>query len=55
MKKILAVLMKALERRATVRELAQLDERTLRDIGLDRGADRAQMDAVRRRKTFGLY
>ena len=48
-------LMRALEQRATERALAQLDERTLRDIGLDAAAERARIDALRNRVLFGLY
>lgn len=55
MKKILSALMVVLERRAMERALAELDERTLRDIGLDARAERARIDALRTRLTFGLY
>jgi hypothetical protein len=54
-KKILSVLMEVLERRAMERALAELDARTLKDIGLDAGAERARNEAVRMRVTFGLY
>ena len=55
MKKILSALMEVLERRAMERALAELDERTLKDIGLDTRAERTRIDALRNRLTFGLY
>lgn len=55
MKKILSALMEVFERRAAGRVLSELDERTLRDIGLDAGAERERMLALRNRLTFGWY
>jgi hypothetical protein len=55
MKKILSALMQVLERRAAERVLAELDARTLRDIGMDTLDQRARIDALRNRITFGLY
>ena len=55
MKKILSALIEVFERRATERVLSELDERTLRDIGLDAGAERERMRVLRNRLTFGLY
>ena len=54
-KKILSALMEVFERRAAERVLSELDERTLRDIGLDAGSERERMRALRNRLTFGLY
>jgi len=42
MKKIWDALIRALNQRAAERQLAELDEHTLRDIGLEREADRAR-------------
>ena len=55
MKKILSALIAVFERRATHRLLSELDERTLKDIGLDAGAERERMRALRNRLTFGQY
>ena len=55
MKKILSILMEVFERRAAQRVLEELDARTLRDNGMDTGDERARIDALRNRLTFGLY
>jgi len=48
-------LMTAREKRARARLLAQLDERTQRDIGLDHEANRARERSRAGYMRFGLY
>ena len=55
MKKFWEALVRMMESRAAERQIAELDEHTLRDIGLEREAVRARADSPRRRLTFGLY
>ena len=45
----------ARQRRIDERTIGELDAQTLRDIGLDTGAERARIEALSRRLQFGLY
>jgi uncharacterized protein YjiS (DUF1127 family) len=59
MKKLIRILFLALQdarqRRISEASLAELDAHTLRDIGLDRAADRARIESTRYRLHFGLF
>jgi hypothetical protein len=54
MKQILNLIFDALSRRALEREIRQLDERTLRDVGLELEANRAR-ERRRLALRFGEY
>ena len=53
--RLLRAFQDAQQRRADERALAELDPRTLRDIGYHDAAEQTRFEALRRRVHFGLY
>ena len=53
--RLLQALQDARQRRINERSLAELDPRTLRDIGYQNAAEEKRLEALRRRVQFGLY
>ena len=54
-KRLLAALAQAQQERARRAAFEQLDAHTLRDIGLEHEAERAQRRALRERLQFSIY